>query len=699
MRMSIATRVSAACTAVLILSVLLFGTGMNAVEQVQAANEQVDFLSHMLQAQDREDRAQRKLRLALGDATRIAEQRGTVPDARWAELSAELRAFAALSASSPVPDTADIPSELRATVAETRAAALDFVPVGQALVETARRDPVAVKAAMPGFLGALKRLEAERTEAREALGHAIEAAVDANIAQGRRNAVRLLGAGLTALLILLASAVWLRLRIIAPIVAIAERLRDFDAEPENGAGVPGLERADELGDLARGLSEYREAVEQRRVAQRRVDFLAHHDVLTSLPNRLLFESRLSHELVRSCRTGDKVAVFAIDMDGFKAINDRYGHAGGDDALRRAAALLSDCIRADDLVARIGGDEFAIVQVAASQPAAAEALLSRLSHATAKTADAEVAIRMSIGVAISAPGQTGDELYHSADMALYRAKSDGRNTARFFDTGLQEEIRFRRRLARDLEGAIDAGELYLVFQPIATATMQVVGYEALLRWRHPELGEIAPGVFIPIAESTGQIGRIGMWTAERALAIAAGWDPALALSLNLSPIQFREPDLGRALLDLAERHGVAAGRLELEVTESATLLGHYRDAVLTTLKLLQAAGAKIAMDDFGTGHSSLSNLKDFGFDKLKIDRSFVAAMLTHQPSASIVKATIGLGRSLSLPIVAEGVETQPQLDLLREWGCDQVQGYLIGRPVEHLASGAAHPRAASPNKAA
>ncbi|PAX07852.1 hypothetical protein CKY28_09550 [Sphingomonas lenta] len=664
----------------LLLSVLLVASGLRVGGQVQAANEGIDQLTHLLRRQDREDRAQRRLRLALGDATRVAEQGKPVADRRWAELAAELRAFAVLSASSNGGDAAALSPELHEALAQTRAAALGFVPTARDLIEVARRDPTAIKAEMPGFLGALKRLEAERTEAREALGRAIEEAVDANIAFSRRNTVRLLAGALAAVAVLFAMAVWLRLRVLKPIVAIASRLRDFDDERPDAAGVPGLERADELGDLARGLSEYREAVEARRAAQRRVDFLAHHDALTGLPNRLLFENRLAHELARSRRTGDQVAVFAIDMDGFKGINDRFGHAGGDEALRRAAALLADCIRADDLVARIGGDEFAVIQVAPSQPAAAEALLSRLSRATAKTADEEVAIRMSVGVAISGPDQDGDELYNSADMALYRAKGDGRNTARFFDTGLQEEIRLKRRLARDLEDAIEAGGLYVVYQPIATAgAMRVVGHEALLRWRHPELGEIAPAQFIPIAESTGQIGRIGLWMADQAIAAAATWDPSVALSLNLSPIQFREPDLGGALLSLAERHGVAADRLEFEVTESATLLGHHRDAVLATLRRLQAAGARIAMDDFGTGHSSLSNLKDFGFDKLKVDRSFVAAMLTHQPSASIVKATIGLGRSLGVRIVAEGVETERQLERLREWGCDQVQGYLIGRP--------------------
>ncbi|RYF11119.1 MAG: EAL domain-containing protein [Oxalobacteraceae bacterium] len=531
---------------------------------------------------------------------------------------------------------------------------------------------------MPQFLEALKNLEAARTEARETFGKTIEAAADLAIRRNRQATFRSISGSFAIILLLLALALWLRLRIIAPIVCISELLRVFRSEGLR-RDVPGLARQDEIGDLARGVSEYHDAVEVRRATQRKVDFLAHHDTLTGLANRLLFENRLAHELNRARRSGDKVAVFAIDMDDFKSINDRLGHAGGDDALRRAAKLLSRCARATDLVARIGGDEFAIIQAAGNQPAAAEALLSRITSAISDTADAEVPIRMSLGVAISDGEQDGEDLHNSADLALYRAKADGRNTSRFFDTDLQEEVGLRRRLSRDLERAIAANQLHLVYQPITTITKDVRGFEALLRWSHPELGEIPPDTFILLAERTGQIGRIGMWAAEHAIAAAAAWPTHLTLSLNLSPLQFRNPDLAEALLAVADLHGVASSRLEFEVTESATLLGQHRHAVLTILRRLQASGALISLDDFGTGHSSLSNLKEFSFDKLKIDRSFVATMLSHPPSATIVKATIGLGRSLGMTIVAEGVETDLQLSQLRDWGCDQVQGFGIGRP--------------------
>jgi EAL domain-containing protein (putative c-di-GMP-specific phosphodiesterase class I) len=290
--------------------------------------------------------------------------------------------------------------------------------------------------------------------------------------------------------------------------------------------------------------------------------------------------------------------------------------------------------------------------------------------------------MSVGVALSEPGQTGDELHELADLALYRAKADGRNTARIYNKHLKDEESRRVRLARDLENAVSANEFRLAFQPIADAvSLEIVAYEALLRWRHPVLGDIPPDIFIPIAESSGLIGTIGSWMIDNSLRAASTWDSKLSLAMNLSPIQFRSDGLATEICDGARRWRVAFDRLELEVTESATLLGFQRDNVLATLGELGKCGAKVVMDDFGTGHSSLSNLKEFTFDKIKIDRSFVATMHNNASSSSIVKATIGLGKSLGLVIVAEGVETEEQLFVLQQWGCDQVQGFLIGKPTE------------------
>lgn len=686
MHLSISTKVTLACAAVLLPSLLLLASWLHIGAEVGSAAGHIGHLTELLRGQDRQDAAQRALRLSIGDATRMAERHGTVPEAQWRLLSAELRTFRQLSNVTIADPDRALPAELRIALAQTRLATMAFVPIGQELVDTARHDPDGIKPAMPRFLDALKRLESERTRTRDVLGRAIGDAADDAISLNHRGTFRALLSAGAVILALLVMALWLHLRVIDPITAIAGILRAFRADRPVGQSVPCLDRRDEVGDLARGVSEYHKAMEAQRSAQRRVDFLAHHDALTGLPNRLLFENRLTHELIRARRTGEKVTLFAIDLDEFKSINDRCGHAGGDDALRRAAKLLSGCVRASDLVARIGGDEFAIIQVAQSQPAAAEALLRRIARASEATMTADVPIQMSIGVAISSPDQGGDDLHNLADMALYRAKSDGRNTARFFDTGLLEEVSLRSRLGRDLERAIDANQLYLAYQPIATPEGDIAGFEALLRWTHIDLGDIRPDIFIPIAEATGQIGRIGQWVADTAMAAAAQWPETMRLALNLSPLQFRDAELAGSLLDLAAKHGIATRRLEFEVTESATLLDQHRHAVHTTLRRLQAAGAIIAMDDFGTGHSSLSNLKEFTFDKLKIDRSFVATMLSDAASAVIVKATIGLGKSLGMSIVAEGVETAEQLAQLREWGCDQLQGYHIGRPmrvVDHL----------------
>ena len=350
---------------------------------------------------------------------------------------------------------------MRDALDRTGQAALDFAPSCRSLLAVAREDPAAIKEAMPRFLAALKRLEQAHSQARELIAGNITVAARQNAVESDRNIYSVLAGGLVIVGIVFWMTIWLRAELLSPITTIAARLRDFGSE-QASESIPGLDRPDELGDLARGLAEYRAAVEERRAAERRVEFLAHHDSLTGLANRLLFENRLAHELARARRTGDSVAVLAIDIDNFKAINDRHGHAGGDRALRRTARLLLDCVRSDDLVARLGGDEFAILQVATSQPNAAEVLLSRVFKASAATAEEEIAIRMSIGVAVSGPEWDDGDLYDLADVALYRAKLAGRNTARFFDATLREQERLRLRLSRDLEHALAAGELPCAF---------------------------------------------------------------------------------------------------------------------------------------------------------------------------------------------------------------------------------------------
>lgn len=711
MRLSIAARVSIACIAVIVMAVLVLASGFAVSNAIVRAEARIVRLSEALHVLDRQDQAQQRLRLAIGEATRAAEHGTALSPARWAALTRDADAFAA-SARAPLP-LGDVTTADAALMTETRDDSRAFAAAATRLLLVARDRPAAIGTGLPPFVTALKALEVSRGRTRDALTRAIWQAAARNGRESQRNTLAVLLSGVAIAAIIAALSAWLRRRLLTPITLIAARLREFRA----GGGdddVPGLSRNDELGDLARGLFEYRRAVESRRAAERRADFLAHHDMLTGLANRLLFENRLAHELARSARTGDTVAVFAIDLDGMKAINDRLGHAGGDRALRRAGKLLSRCARGDDLVARMGGDEFAIIQVARTQPAAAEALLARIyKEAEASDGgDGEPALRISVGVALSEAQrseagtlnagqvearQCGERLYELADLALYRAKNDGRHTARFFNDRLKAEESLRMRLSRDLEQAMTGDQLWLAFQPVAQVGAdtgkdawldgcRVSGYEALLRWRHPALGEIGADTFIPIAESSGLIAPIGQWVIEHALAEASRWAPHLSIAINLSPLQFRAGDLASDIRRAAARHGVTLDRIELEVTESATLLGYQRDGVLATLKALQADGARVTLDDFGTGHSSLSNLKDFSFNKIKIDRSFVAAMRDHPPSASIVRAIIGLGKSLQLTIVAEGVETEQQLDDLRRWGCDQVQGYLIGRPAPHVPIG-------------
>ena len=682
MRLSISARVSIACTSVIVMALALLAIGLSVGNKIHKADMRITLLSDALAQEDRLDRAQRRLRQDVGRLTREAERGVRVPEERWEDLQRRIEAFERQSSQAARSPESGSASE-STTMQEVQQAAAAFAKASDQLIQTSRLRPSEIKAAMPRFLGALTALETSRSQARQERTSAIWNAADRNRRESRRDIISVLLGGLGIVAIVFSMAIWLLRRLVLPITIMAARLREFRVDESEG-DVPGLERADELGDLARGLYEYRNAVESRRTAERRAEFLANHDMLTGLANRLLFENRLAHELARSARTGDVVAVFAIDLDAFKAINDRLGHAGGDRVLKRTAQLLLSCVRGDDLVARIGGDEFAVIQVARSQPAATEALISRIFKIASTPSDEGLAIRMSVGVALSEPGQTGDELHELADLALYRAKADGRNTARIYNKHLKDEESQRVRLARDLENAVSANELRLTFQPIAdTVSLEIVAYEALLRWRHPNLGDIPPDVFVPIAESSGLIDTIGTWMIDHALRAASTWDPKLSLAMNLSPIQFRSAGLATDICNATLRWGVAFNRLELEVTESATLLGFQRDSVLATLLELRKYGAKVVMDDFGTGHSSLSNLKEFTFDKIKIDRSFVATMHSHASSSSIVKATIGLGKSLGLIIVAEGVETEEQLSVLRQWGCNQVQGFMIGKPTECL----------------
>ena len=414
--------------------------------------------------------------------------------------------------------------------------------------------------------------------------------------------------------------------------------------------------------------------------------LARQEPLTGLCNRVGLHDRLDAALAEAGRTGTPLAVLMLDLDRFKSVNDTLGHPVGDALLRKVAERLRKATRAGDVVARLGGDEFAILQVdprpGAEQPQAAEALARRLVDLVGRTYVVDghmLNVGVSVGVALSpADGSDADDLLKHADLALYRAKAEGRGTYRFFEPAMNAQMQARRSLEIDLRRALALKQFDLAFQPqIQLETGQVTGFEALLRWNHPERGPVSPALFIPLAEEIGIIVGIGEWALRAACREAASWAQPASIAVNLSPVQFRGGKLVETVMNVLAQTGLDPTRLELEITEGALL--ENTDSVLDVLNGLRALGVKISMDDFGTGYSSLSYLQKFPFDKIKIDRAFVINLGRNPQSAAIVKAVIGLGHGLDVSIVAEGVETHEQLTFLANEGCDGVQGYFIGRP--------------------
>jgi diguanylate cyclase (GGDEF)-like protein/PAS domain S-box-containing protein len=424
-------------------------------------------------------------------------------------------------------------------------------------------------------------------------------------------------------------------------------------------------------------------IRERKAAEERIRYMAHHDGLTGLPNRTLFQDRLGQALARAKRSGTTVSVLCLDLDRFKTVNDLNGHGAGDELLRQVAQRLSECIRADDTVARLGGDEFAIIQVGVSHPDGPAVLAERLVAEMARPFDLggqQTVVGTSIGVSLfPSDGMTGDDLVRAADTALYRAKESGRSTFRFFEAQMDLRLQERRHLERDLRQAIANEQLKVHYQPLADCgEMRILGFEALVRWSHPERGNVSPADFIPLAEESGLIMPLGNWVLRNACREAMTWPDDKIIAVNLSPVQFRHADLAKTVLGILAETGLAPHRLELEITEGVLIEDAER--TLATLNTLKAAGIHISLDDFGTGYSSLSYLQRFPFDKIKIDRSFIWEMEENDGSMAIVRAVIALGRSLHLTVTAEGVETPRQLDLLRSQDCDQAQGYLLGRPM-------------------
>jgi len=421
-------------------------------------------------------------------------------------------------------------------------------------------------------------------------------------------------------------------------------------------------------------------VTERRRAEARIAHMAHHDALTDLPNRVLFRARLGDAIVRQRQTGTGALVLFLDLDHFKTVNDTLGHSAGDDLLRGVTERLAACLEDGDLIARMGGDEFAIL---AEREVSAGILSARLIEAVSRPfaiQGQEVRVGVSIGVArLPQDGTDPDRLLRNADLALYGAKGAGRNRHHCFTLAMEAEIQTRRALEQDLRAAFAADGLEIYYQPVLLAASgRLAGFEALLRWRHPERGFISPTEFVPMAEETGLIDPIGEWILRTACAEAASWPAPLRVAVNLSPVQFRNRGLVDTVRRVLAETGLAPDRLELEITETVLLAENA--ANLAALHQLRALGTRIAMDDFGTGYSSLGYLRSFPFDRIKIDRSFVSEMETHPEAAAIVRAIVDLGASLGILTTAEGIETDGQFQRLRAAGCDEVQGFLFGRPM-------------------
>ncbi len=423
-----------------------------------------------------------------------------------------------------------------------------------------------------------------------------------------------------------------------------------------------------------------EDVTERRAAEARLAHMARHDQLTNLPNRLLFSEHARATYARK-HTDASMAVLCLDIDRFKSINDSLGHPAGDTLLKAFAERLRTSSREEDFTARLGGDEFAIIQIG-HQPAASSGLARRLIDASTEPFmlhGQPVEIGVSIGIALldDVSSSSEEDLLKCADLALSRAKAEGRGCFRFFEAATDLRVRERRALELDLRGALKNDELEIYYQPQISAGRGLAGFEALLRWNHPARGLVSPADFIPLAEETGLIGALGDWVLNRACSTAARWPGEINVAVNLSPAQFRGRVLADDVAAALTRSGLPPHRLELEITEA--ILMQDDDEAIETLLAIRRLGVRIAMDDFGTGYSSLAYLSRFPFDKIKIDQSFVRGMTENDESFAIVRAIIGLGRSLGVAINAEGVETQEQRARLTAEGCSELQGYLFGRP--------------------
>jgi diguanylate cyclase (GGDEF)-like protein len=484
-------------------------------------------------------------------------------------------------------------------------------------------------------------------------------------------------AGLLGLALVLFGSRRLANTIARPIAALDVAARALE---EGGRARVAVVGSDEIARLAESFNLMSASIAER---ERRITHLAFHDTLTDLPNRPFLRQQLEAALMRTHKRGEKVAVLCLDLDTFKGINDTLGHLVGDALLGRVGALLVD-LASDGLVSRLGGDEFGIVLSDSDDDdrprALAQEILDRMRQPFRIDGN-HVTAGLSIGIAISpADGTDADTLLKNADLALDRAKQDGRGIYHFFEPALDAAARKRRQLELDLREALQTGEFRLNFQPIFDLkNNRIGGLEALLRWEQPIRGDILPSDFIPVAEDLGLISGIGEWVLHEACRQAVGWPDHVRVAVNVSPLQFRSPGFANIIFQALSRSGLAPGRLEVEITESVFL--EDGASVVTLLHQLRSMGVRIALDDFGTGYSSLSYLRSFPFDKIKIDKSFVNGVALDASSAAIVHAIVDLATTLRMETTAEGVEHSDQLACLRDQGCTSIQGFIFSAAVE------------------
>ena len=433
--------------------------------------------------------------------------------------------------------------------------------------------------------------------------------------------------------------------------------------------------------IGTGLSSYFIDDRTRSEVHRRLEHMALHDALTGLPNRSNFSNRLAFELDCAKDSHKKVAVVAINLDRFKTINDLRGHHAGDEALKMLARRMSGLQQPGELLARIGGDEFAAMK-SYTETADLMEFINRLRESLFEPvpiATAQLSMSASMGVVVYPDdAQQVHVLLNNADLAMHRAKRSATESVCFYDSVMDEQVRARRNLATDLRDAIRHKQLTLHYQiQTSVSTNEPIGYEALLRWHHPDRGPVSPAEFIPIAEETGLIIEIGEWVLRTACKDAVAWPQQVKVAVNLSPMQFAHSDLPHLVHQILLETGLPPHRLELELTESAII--DNKDLTLHALRRIKALGVSVALDDFGTGYSSLETLRSFPFDRIKLDRSFLTEIESSAQAKAIFRAVLTLGKNLEIPVLAEGIETQSQLYILKVEGCDAAQGFYIGRP--------------------